>query len=56
VRPDEPEGDLPAVTTCPHMVFLSRKQRPNDSWTLQRTMFMYAKEEINNKAIILEAC
>jgi hypothetical protein len=37
------------------MVVLSEKDQPDSSWVLQRTLFMYSKDEIANKPVTFEA-
>jgi hypothetical protein len=53
---DEPGCSIFESATCRHMAFISDdKQPPNNSWTVQRALFAYSRDDIDKKAAILEA-
>jgi hypothetical protein len=52
---DEPESGIVENTVSSHMVLASEEHLVEDTWELQQAMFVYSKDEMDNRVATLEA-
>jgi hypothetical protein len=50
-----PDSRILEGAICRNMVILCEKEQPESSWVLQRTLFIYSKDELANKPVTFEA-